>query len=95
MIEAFNNHYMENYTPGWISCIDNSMIDWLNKYCLGWMCIPRKPDLFGNEYHTIGNLIKGAPIMFHVELVEGKDRPVDPWPKAFEDHGKTVGLSFA
>ena len=61
MIEAFNNHYMENYTPGWISCIDKSMIDWLNKYCPGWMCVPRKPHPFGNEYHTIcdSDLTKG------------------------------------
>jgi len=94
MIEAFNNHYMENYTPGWISCIDESMIDWLNKYCPGWMCVPRKPHPFGNEYHTICDcdLTKGAPIMFRVELMEGKDRPVELGPKEFEDRGKTIGL---
>ena len=47
-----------------------------------------------NEYHTIcdGDLTKGAPIMFRVELVEGKDRPVELGPKEFEDRGKTVGL---
>ncbi|KAL7462772.1 hypothetical protein ACHAXS_004154 [Conticribra weissflogii] len=77
MITEFNRHYEENYVPGWISCIDESMIDWLNKYCPGWMCVPRKPHPFGNEYHTIcdGDLLQGAPIMFRAELVEGKDRP--------------------
>ncbi len=83
MIEAFSNHYMGNYTPGWISCIDERMIDWLNKYCLGWLCIPRKPHPFGNDYHMIcdGNLIEGVPTMFHGELVEGKDRSVELGPK--------------
>ncbi len=48
MIEAFNNHYMENYTLGWILSIDKIMIDWLNKYYLDWMCVPRKPHPFSN-----------------------------------------------
>ncbi|KAL7465759.1 LOW QUALITY PROTEIN: hypothetical protein ACHAXS_006076 [Conticribra weissflogii] len=58
------------------------------------MCIPRKPHCFGKEDHTIcnDNLSKGAPIMFCVELVEGKDRPLKLRPKEFEDCGNTVGL---
>mmetsp|Transcript_11947 Transcript_11947/g.25228 ORF Transcript_11947/g.25228 Transcript_11947/m.25228 type:complete len:318 (-) Transcript_11947:177-1130(-) len=94
IIDEFNEHYMTNYIPGWISCIDESMSVWLNKFCPRWMCVPRKPHPFGNEYHTIcnGDLKIGTPIMFRVELVEGKDRPPQLGRKEFEEHGKTVGL---
>jgi len=31
MIEAFNEHYERQYSPTWISCLDESMNSWLNK----------------------------------------------------------------
>ncbi len=94
MIDEFNEHYMTNYIPGWISFIDESMSVWLNKFCPGWKCVPRKPHPFGNEYHTIcdGELKICTPIMFQVEVVEGKDRPPQLGRKEFEERGKTVGL---
>ena len=53
--------------------------------------------LFGNKYHTIcdGELdwTTGTPIMWHVEIQEGKDRPVQLGPKKFNNAGgETVGL---
>mmetsp|Transcript_6634 Transcript_6634/g.14111 ORF Transcript_6634/g.14111 Transcript_6634/m.14111 type:complete len:112 (+) Transcript_6634:239-574(+) len=27
LIDAFNNHYENNYHPGWLSCLDESMTD--------------------------------------------------------------------
>ncbi|KAL7503417.1 hypothetical protein ACHAXN_001218 [Cyclotella atomus] len=30
MIDAFNDHYEENYTPSWLNCLDESMNTWLN-----------------------------------------------------------------
>ncbi len=58
------------------------------------MHVPWKPCPFGNEDHTIcdGDLKVGCPIMYQVELVEGKDRPKELGPKDFDDQGKTVGL---
>ncbi len=75
LIDTFNNHYESNYHPGWFLCLDESMIDWLNKNSPSWMCVPQKPHLFGNKYHTICDvdLKEGCPIMYHIELVEGKD----------------------
>ncbi len=57
----------------WISCIDKSIIDWLNKYCPGWICVPRKPNSFGSKYHIIcsNDLIRGDPFMF-LWAYEGK-----------------------
>jgi len=74
MIAKFNYHHKENYIPVLILCIIKIMINWLNKYCPGWMWGPSKPHPFGNEYHTICNedLLQGTPIMFCVKLVEGK-----------------------
>jgi hypothetical protein len=73
MIDAFNDHYSTEYMPSWLSCIDESMNTWLNKFCPGFMALPRKPRLFGNECHSIANGDGGKPIMWRVKLVEGKD----------------------
>ncbi len=94
MIDEFNQHYSENYVPGWISCINKSISVWHNKNCPEWMCIPWKPQPFGNEYHRIcyDNLKREAPIMFWVKLVEGKDWTQELGYKEFEEKGKTLGL---
>ncbi len=75
MLDAFNNHNNQNYVPSWISCLDKLMSSWLSKFCPGFMCVPCKPHLFGNKYHTIADGDSGKPIMFWIKLVEGKDRP--------------------
>ena len=82
----------KNFLPGWISCLDESMSAWLNKFtCPGFMCVPRKPWPFGNEWHTIACGICG--IIYQAELVEGKDEPkCNRGPKEFDELGKTVGL---
>jgi hypothetical protein len=97
MKNAFNQHYQDNYTPSWLSCLDESMNTWLNKYCPGFMVVPRKPHPEGNEYHTIADGDKGAPIMWRVKLQEGKDRPKlangkPAFPSEFEQHSKTAKL---
>ena len=51
MIDAFNDHYLSEYKPSWLNCIDKSMNSWLNKFCPGFMSLPRKPHPFGNDYH--------------------------------------------
>ena len=58
------------------------------------MIVPRKPHEEGYKYHTIcdGDLETGNPIMWHVELMEGKDTPAGAPPKKFSDLGKTPGL---
>ena len=63
------------------------------------MVVPRKPHPFGNEYHSIcdGNIDDddkkcGNPIMWRIELQEGKDRPDGAGPKKYSELGKTPGL---
>lgn len=54
MINAFNDHYEDyslEYLPSWLSCLDKSMNRWLNKFCPGFVSLPRKPKPSGNEYH--------------------------------------------
>jgi hypothetical protein len=97
MQDEWNAHMETAYFTGWFNCLDESMQMHLNPYVPGWMCVPRKPTPFGNEYHTIcdGDLegTTGTPIMWHVEIQEGKDRPVQLGPKKFNNAGgKTVGL---
>ena len=77
MIEVFNEHYAREYSPAWISCLDESMNSWLNKICPGFMVCPQKPWPFGNEYHSIADRDENwhNPIMWRIRLVEGQDRP--------------------
>ena len=92
MIKRWNENVMENFTPLWVSCLDESMSIWFNKWtCPGWMFVPRKPHPFGNEYHSV--CCGESGIMWGIELVEGKDappqRPRDPNDGLL---GKTAGL---
>ena len=55
MIEGFNNHYEGEYVPSWLNCLDELMNSFLDTFCPGFMCVPRKPHPFGNEYHMISD----------------------------------------
>ena len=89
LINAWNQNMQNHFKSGFITCLDESMSTWNNKFtCPGWMFVPRKPRPFGNEYHTICCGFSG--ILFAMELVEGKDRPKEmPSPPSNE---KTIHL---
>ncbi len=93
MESAFNKHMSANYSPGWLSCLDESMNEWMNKFSPGFMHVPRKPHPFGNEYHTIcdGDEGGGNPILWRLEIQEGKDRPAHLGKRKYEEFGATVG----
>ena len=83
MIEDFNNHYDGEYVSSWLFCLDESMNSFLDKFCPGFMCVPRKPHSFGNGYHIIADGVtekglEGKPITWRVKIQEGKDRPKKP-----------------
>ena len=41
IIEEWNANMTEQFTPSWVSCLDESMSTWTNKYsCPGWMFVP-------------------------------------------------------
>ena len=97
MIDEFNEFMAEEYSPSWINCLDESMNSWLNKYCPGFMVVPRKPHPEGNEYHSIADGDDGKPIMWRVKLQEGKDRPKKAngawaFPSEWDREGPTVRL---
>jgi hypothetical protein len=91
LLSKWNENMLEQFMPGWISCLDESMSKWLNRYtCPGFMVVPRKPWPIGNEYHTIACGVSG--ILYAMEIVEGADEPRQRPRKEFENLGKTVGL---
>ena len=90
ILKAWNETMMEQFTPSWVSCLDESMSTWTNKYsCPWWMFVPCKPWPFGNEYHMVCCSLSG--ILWQMEIVEGKDTPLQIVPK-FNNQEKTVGL---
>ena len=102
MIDAFNEHYNCEYFPSWFNCLYKLMNSFLKKFCPGFMCVPRKPRPFGNEYYSIANGVtekglEGKPIMWRVKLQEGKDRPKKPdgswaFPSKFPGYSKKVTI---
>ena len=63
----------EEFSPSWVSVLDEFMMEWLNKYCPGFMCVGRTPHPFGNERHTIRCAI--TLILFRALIASGKDQP--------------------
>ena len=94
--DCFNDHYEQQYSPSWLSCLDESISPWTNKYCPGYMFVPRKPHPFGNEYHTIADGDQGKAIMWRAKVQEGKDKPMDGdtprYQSQFECYSTTAKL---
>ena len=95
LINRFNDYYAHSYIPTWLNCLDESMSSWLNKFFPGFMCVPRKPHPFCNEYHSIADGDDDRLIMWRVKLVEGKDKPRRAnghfvFPTEFPGYGKTT-----
>ncbi len=90
MISEWNKNMVEAFFPGLILCLDMSF--WHSHLtCPGWVFCPRKPYPFGNEYHTACCGMSG--LMFVIEMVEGKDQPIDLGAPEFEGIiGKMGGL---
>jgi hypothetical protein len=92
LLIAWNKNMIDQFIPSWISCLDESMSVWLNKWtCPGWRFVGRKPKPFGNEYHTIADGL--CSIVYGLELCEGKkDRPKERPKPEFSQYGPTGGL---
>ena len=72
--KAWNKNMAAIFTSGWITCLDESMSIWTNKWtCPGWIFSPSKPRPIVNEYHYICCGL--CVIMFAIDLVEGNTRP--------------------
>ena len=86
--EAWNQNMAQHFLPSWINVLDESMIEWFNKWDPGSMCVGRKPYSFGNERHTICCAL--TSILWRSQIVEGKDRTTELGKNKWEDLGKTV-----
>ena len=53
MEELWNKNIEEKFNPVLINVLEKRIMEWFNKYYPGFMCVGRKPHLFGNESHTI------------------------------------------
>ena len=88
--EAWNKNTEDEFITSWVSVLDKSMIEWLNKYCPGFLCVGRKPHPFCNERHTISCAL--TSILFRALIVKGKDRPKELGQNKYSDLGRTVGV---
>lgn len=92
LIDAWNTNMDTVFKPSWVSCVDESMSIWNNRWtCPGFMFVPRKPHPLGNEYHTV--CCGESGILWRMELVEGKSRPPERPKDQYESKNlNTVGL---
>ena len=82
---------VENFVPGYVNCLDESMSIWTNKFtCPGFMFVPHKPWPVGNKYHMVCCCTSG--VMWGIDLVERKDRPIALGQQEYNNMGSTVGL---
>ena len=71
MVEVWGTNMRDNFLPGYMNCLNESMSVWTNKFtCPSFMFVPCKPWLFGNKYHTMCCCSLG--IMWGIDLVEEK-----------------------
>jgi len=73
MINDFNEHTRGCFSPGTVTCLDESMVALHNPKAPAFVYVARKPHPVGNEYHTIAD--SQSRVIFKIELVEGKDQP--------------------
>ncbi|KAL1508654.1 hypothetical protein AB1Y20_004750 [Prymnesium parvum] len=70
MWESFGSHFRKVVTPGWLLCLDESMVAWQGKGMPGLMVVPRKPTPLGLEIHTLCDAQSG--VLVNYEVFEGK-----------------------
>lgn len=75
---SFNNHMNNVFTPGSLTCLDESMVAYHNDDAPGWVFVRRKPHPHGFEYHTIAD--QETAVIFRMELVEGRFQPPQASP---------------
>ena len=73
--EAWNHNMDQQFVPSCINVLDDSVMEWFNKWSPGFMCVGRKPHPFGNERHTIFCAL--ASILWRAQIMEGKYRPTE------------------
>ena len=91
MITAWNSNMNQQFSLGYVNCLDESMSLWTNQFtCPGFMFVPSKPWPFGNEYHLVCCCLSG--IMWGINLVEGKERLNELGKKEWDEIGPIIGL---
>ena len=88
--ESRNQNIAQQFLPSWINVLDESMMEWFNKWALGLIYVGLKPHPFENQWHTIYCAL--ASILWRAHIVAVKDRRTQLCKKKWEELGKTVGL---
>ena len=84
--EAWNLNMSEEFNTQWINVTDKIMMEWFNKYAPSFMCVGRKPNLFGNERHTICRGL--TSILWRAQIRKVKYRPQPLGKKEYNELGK-------
>ena len=93
IIGRWNTNMKKIFKPSWVSCVDESMSIWFNRWtCPAWIFVPRKPHPFGMEYNDIGCGL--CNIIYGILLREGKDEPKELLKNPLDEKGKVSTVCY-
>ena len=90
MEEARKKTTVNKFKQSCINVIDQSIMEWYNKFDPGFMCAGRKPYRFGNERHNICCGI--TLILWMAKITEGRDILAQLGPKLHSEIVRTIGI---
>ena len=85
---GYYDGFFHTFHPSYINVLDESMMEWFNKYTPG--CVGSKPHPFGNERNA--NFCGLVSILLRVQILEVKDRPVPLGQKEYNEFVKTLSV---
>ena len=80
----------QNLFSSWINVLDESMMEWFNRWAPGFMCVSRKQYPFDNDQHTSCCALNTVLWISHI--VKRKDRPTQLGLEKWEDLSRTIGI---
>ena len=88
--EAWNKNMEDEFSPSWVSALDESMMECINKYCPGFMCVGRNITIL--EMNVIQSVVHLTRFLFRALTVKVKDQPEEQRQKKYSELGRTVGV---
>ena len=73
--KGFNDNMAAEFNHSWLVCGDECMVAFHNAHTPVQTCLDRKPHPLGNEHHETACC--ETRIIFSMELVGGKDKPLE------------------
>ena len=100
LVDSFNDHMFDAFTPGWLLTVDESMIAWRGQvgqknrhHCPHRMFVKRKPEPLGVELKDTGDALSG--MLLFLEITEGSTSKGTWTPRHWAKQPRNTGTSWS